>query len=61
MAIGPLLFPTTVTTSDIRPAGIAAAVAVAVVTITIMRIRRHDWRTGCLFIGLYGGFFLFLL
>lgn len=61
VAIGPLLFPTAVTSSEIRPAGIAAAAAVAVVTITIMRIRRHDWRTGCLFIGLYAAFFVFLL
>lgn len=61
VAVGPLLFPTAVTASEIRPAGIAAATAVAVVTITIMRIRQHDWRTGCLFIGLYAGFFVFLL
>ena len=61
VAMGPLLFPTAVTSAEVRPAGIAAAVAVAVVTVTITRIRNHDWRTGALFIGLYAGFFVFLL
>lgn len=61
VAVGPLLFPTAVTSSEIRPAGIAAALAIALVTITIMRIRHHDWRTGSLFIVLYAAFFLFLL
>lgn len=61
VAVGPLLFPTAVTSSEVRPAGIAAAVAVAVVTVTVTRIRRHDWRTGALFLALYAGFFVFLL
>lgn len=61
VAIGPLLFPVAVTSSDVFPATVAALVAVAVVTVLVTRIREHDWRTGSLLIVLYGAFFLVLL
>jgi cation:H+ antiporter len=61
IAIGPLLFPVAVTSSEVMPAAVAALIAVAVVTIVITRVREHDWRSGTLFIVLYAAFFLVLL
>jgi cation:H+ antiporter len=61
IAIGPLLFPTAVTSADIMPAAIAALVAVALVTLLITRIREHDWRTGSLLVVMYAAFFVVLL
>ncbi|MGI9621729.1 MAG: sodium:calcium antiporter [Acidimicrobiales bacterium] len=61
VAIGPLLFPTSVTSGNIQLAGLAAMIAIAIVTVTVTRIREHDWRTGVFFIALYCGFFLILL
>jgi cation:H+ antiporter len=61
IAIGPLLFPTAVTSADVFPAAIAALVAVALVTVVITRIRVHDWRSGSLLVVTYAAFFLVLL
>jgi cation:H+ antiporter len=61
IGIGPLLFPTAVTSADVMPAAIAAIVAVALVTLLITRIREHDWRTGSLLLVTYAAFFLVLL
>ena len=43
----------------IRFAGVL--VALALVTILMSRIKLHDWRTGVMLLGIYGGFFIVML
>lgn len=61
VAIGPLFFPTALTLSEVRPAIWWSAVAMGIVTLLMSRIRRHDWRSGVILIGIYAGFFVVLL
>lgn len=61
IAAGPLIAPTTVTSSEVQPATIAAMVAVALVTVVMARIENHDWRTGGLLLATYAAFFVILL
>lgn len=60
VAIGPLLFPTAITVGDVRPGVWLAAGTMALVTLLISRIRRHDWRTGVILLGMYAGLFVAL-
>ena len=61
VAIGPLIAPTDVTTDLVIKGTIAAMVATAAVTLILSRIRRHDWRSGLIFLAIYGGFFVVML
>jgi cation:H+ antiporter len=60
VAIGPLLFPTAITVSEVRPGVWWAAATLAVVTLMISRIRVHDWRTGVILLCMYAGLFVAL-
>lgn len=61
VAIGPLIAPTDITTDIAVKGTIAAMVATAAITLVFSRIKRHDWRTGTILIGIYAGFFVVMI
>lgn len=61
VGVGPLLFPVAVTSSEVVPAVIAAAVAIGAITIMLIRVDRHTRATGAFALGIYALFYLVLL
>lgn len=61
IGIGPLFFPTAVTSSLTVPGSLVASVAVIVVTLLFSRITNHDRRSGLLLLIIYGTVFAVLL
>lgn len=61
IGIGPLLFPTAVTSSLVVPGSLVAALALIVVTLLFSRISNHDRRSGLLLLIIYGALYAILL
>jgi cation:H+ antiporter len=61
IGIGPIVAPTLITASLAVRGSLFAMAALVVVTILLSIVRRHDWKTGMVLIGVYGFMYIALL